>query len=156
GNRKSVATVREGTRDKMSAPHCLRTVARAFLLLATFQFCSFSAAPPCAAQEAPYRGRTLKILVGFPPGGGYDIYARTLARVLPSPLPDMPSVLVVNMPGAVSLTLANYLFNVAPRDGSEIGSVETFIPFEAFFGGSEVRFDPRKFAWIAGLNSEMT
>lgn len=105
------------------------------------------------AQDA---GKALKLMVGFPTGGGYDIYARVLARHLPQHLAGKPPVLVVNMPGAGSLTLTNHLFNVAPRDGSEIGSVETFIPFEAFFGGPSVRFDPRKFSWIAGLNSEMT
>jgi tripartite-type tricarboxylate transporter receptor subunit TctC len=96
------------------------------------------------------------VIVGFPTGGGYDVYARALVRFLPRHLAGTPPIMVVNMPGAGSLTLANYLYNVAPRDGSEIGSVETFIPFEAFFSGNEVRFDPRKFSWIAGLNSEMT
>jgi tripartite-type tricarboxylate transporter receptor subunit TctC len=112
--------------------------------------------PTQAIAQDFYAGKTLKILVGFPTGGGYDIYARALAKFLPRHIPGTPAVIVVNMPGAGSLTLANHLFNVAPRDGTEIGSVETFIPFEAFFGGASVRFDPRKFSWIAGLNSEMT
>src|ERR1043166_1768363 len=109
-----------------------------------------------SAQDPFYAGKTLKLIVGFPTGGGYDVYARAFARFLPRHVPGTPSVLTVNMPGAGSLTLANYMFNVAPADGSEIGSVETFIPFEAFYGGNEVRFDPPKFSWIAGLNSEMT
>jgi tripartite-type tricarboxylate transporter receptor subunit TctC len=140
----------------MSYPDCLRAVSQTFLLVAIFQFGCSAASTPATAQDISYTGRTVKVVVGFPPGGGYDIYARTLVRVLPRHLPGMPSVIVVNMPGAGSLTLANYLFNVAARDGTEIGSVETFIPFEAYFGGNEVRFDPRWFSWIAGLNSEMT
>jgi tripartite-type tricarboxylate transporter receptor subunit TctC len=115
-----------------------------------------SACNHAAAQDTFYAGKTLRLVVGFPTGGGYDIYARTLAKFLPRHVPGGPSVIVVNMPGAGSLTAANHLFNVAPKDGTEIGSVETFIPFEAFFGGSGVRFDPLKFSWIAGLNSEMT
>ena len=129
---------------------------RALVAMALCLFGCPCIAGQAAAQDRFYAGRTLKLMVGFPTGGGYDIYARTLARFLPRHVPGTPSVLIVNMPGAGSLTLANYLFNVAPADGSEIGSVETFIPFEAFYGGSEVRFDPRKFSWIAGLNSEMT
>jgi hypothetical protein len=131
-------------------------VAQTLLLLSICQLGWFAASTRSSAQDTFYRGKTVKVIVGFPPGGGYDVYARTLARVLPRHIPGTPPVMVVNMPGAGSLTLANYLFNVATRDGTEIGSVETFIPFEAFFGGNEVRFDPRSFSWIAGLNSEMT
>ena len=107
-----------------------------------------------AAQEPFYAGKTVKIVVGFPPGGGYDIYARTVAKFLPAHVPGAPSAVVVNMPGAGSLVAANYMFNVAPRDGTEIGSVESFIPFEAFYNGNGVRFDPLKYAWIGGLNAE--
>jgi len=134
----------------------VRAVSRALLLIVACQFTWLAIPLHVAAQDVISSGRPLKIIVGFPTGGGYDIYARTLGKFLPGHVPGTPPVMVVNMPGAGSLTLANYLFNVAPRDGSELGSVETFIPFEAFFGGNEVRFDPRKFSWIAGLNSEMT
>jgi tripartite-type tricarboxylate transporter receptor subunit TctC len=60
------------------------------------------------------------------------------------------------MPGAGSLVAANYMYNLAPKDGTEIASIETFIPFEAYYRGNGVRFDPRRFSWIAALNSEMT
>ena len=108
------------------------------------------------AQEPFFAGKTIKLIVGFPPGGGYDVYARLLAKHLPQHVPGNPTVIVSNMPGAGSLTLTNYLYNVAPKDGTEIGSVETFIPFEAYFMGVGVRFDPAQFSWIAALNSEMT
>jgi tripartite-type tricarboxylate transporter receptor subunit TctC len=140
----------------MALARCVPAAARTLLLIAACQIGGLGVSLDAAAQDPFYSGRTLKVIVGFPTGGGYDIYARTLARFLPRHVPGTPSAVVVNMPGAGSLALANYLFNVAPKDGSEIGSVETFIPFEAFFGGNEVRFDPRKFSWIAGLNSEMT
>lgn len=108
------------------------------------------------AQDSFYADKTIKVIVGFPPGGGYDIYARLLARHLPQYIPGTPKVIVTNMPGAGSLTLANYIFNVAPKDGTEIGSVETFIPFEAIFRGAGIRFNPSQYSWIGALNSEMT
>ncbi len=108
------------------------------------------------AQDSLYAEKTIKVIVGFAPGGGYDIYARVLARHLPQHILGAPKVIVTNMPGAGSLTLANYIFNVAPKDGTEIGSIETVTPFEAFFRGAGVRFDPSQFSWIGALNSEMT
>jgi tripartite-type tricarboxylate transporter receptor subunit TctC len=133
-------------------PRLLRAASRTLVLLAACQLGLTGATSGAVAQD----NKPLKVIVGFPTGGGYDVYARALVRFLPRHVAGTPPIMVVNMPGAGSLTLANYLYNVAPKDGSEIGSVETFIPFEAFFSGSEVRFDPRKFSWIAGLNSEMT
>jgi tripartite-type tricarboxylate transporter receptor subunit TctC len=108
------------------------------------------------AQEPFYTGKTIKVIVGFPPGGAYDVYARAVAKYLGRYIPGSPAVVVVNMPGAGSLVAANYMFNVAPKDGTEIASVETFIPFEAYYKGNGVRFNPRQFSWIAALNSEMT
>jgi len=108
------------------------------------------------AQEPFYAGKTIKLIVGFPPGGGYDVYARLLAKHLPQHVPGNPTVIVTNMPGAGSLTLTNYIYNIAPKDGTEIGSVETFIPFEAYFMGAGVRFHPAHFSWVGALNSEMT
>jgi tripartite-type tricarboxylate transporter receptor subunit TctC len=111
----------------------------------------------CAFAQAPfYQGKTLTIMVGFPPGGGYDIYARVLARYMGRHIPGEPQVIVQNMPGAGSLNLANHLYTLAPKDGTVIGSIETAMPFEAFFNPDAVRFDPLKFTWLIGLNSEIT
>jgi tripartite-type tricarboxylate transporter receptor subunit TctC len=140
----------------MSAVYRVRFTIFTVACLTAAQFVLIGFPKNVAAQDSFYAGRTLKVIVGFPPGGGYDIYARTFVRFLPRHIPGEPAVIPVNMPGAGSLTAANYIFNVAPRDGTEIGSVETFIPFEAFFKGHGVRFDPLKFSWIGGLNSEMT
>src|SRR5262245_9433086 len=68
-----------------------------------------------------YRGKTVTLIVGYSTGGGYDTYARILARHIGRHLPGQPAVVVQNMPGAGSLRAANYLFNVAPKDGSVIG-----------------------------------
>jgi tripartite-type tricarboxylate transporter receptor subunit TctC len=109
-----------------------------------------------SAQADFYKGKTVSLMVGFPPGGGYDVYARVVARHLPRHIPGTPNVIVQNMPGAGSLNLANHLYSVAPKDGTIIGSVESGAPFEAIFEGKGVRFDPFKFTWIGGLNKEVT
>src|ERR1700692_858117 len=73
------------------------------------------AAPLRAAESPPpfYAGKTVRILVGFGPGGGYDLYARTLGRFLGRHIAGEPAVIVQNMPGAGSLKVVNYLFNAA-------------------------------------------
>src|SRR5438874_12972925 len=76
------------------------------------------------------RGRTFQMIVGFSPGGGYDLYARTLARHIGKHLPGRPAVNVQNMPGAGSLKAANYLFNVAPKDGTVFGIFDLGLPLE--------------------------
>ena len=111
---------------------------------------------PVLAQSGAefYKGRQLTIIVGFPPGGGYDVYARVLARHISRFTPGAPTVVVQNMPGAGSLNLANHMYSVAPTDGTVMGSVESGAPFEYFYDGKGVRFDPLKFAWIGGLNED--
>src|SRR5262245_15407796 len=78
---------------------------------------------PAAAQNAAefYRGKTVTLTVGYSVGGGYDTYARILARHVGKYIPGNPAVVVQNMPGAGSLKAANYMFNVAPKDGTAIG-----------------------------------
>src|SRR3954469_12024312 len=75
---------------------------------------------PVAAQS--FQGKTVTIVVGFKPGGGYDATARLLARYLPKYLPGTPTVIVQNMPGANSLIAANYVYAAAKPDGLTIGT----------------------------------
>ena len=86
------------------------------LLLASL----FAPAPACAqsAVEAFYKGRTVDIMVGTVPGGGYDLYGRLLAQHLAKHIPGHPTVIVKNMPGAGHLRMTNWLYNVAPKDGT--------------------------------------
>ena len=78
--------------------------------------------PAARADEVAdfYKGKTVQLLVGYGPGGGYDIYARVLARHIGKYLPGNPNVVIQNMPGAGSLRAANYLYAVAPKDGIEV------------------------------------
>src|SRR5947209_6985718 len=109
------------------------------------------------AQSAPdfYRGRTVQVVVGFSPGGGYDLYARTLARHLGKHIPGRPAVNVQNMPGAGSLKAANYLFNVAPKDGTVFGTFDRGLPMEKLLGRVEgENFDATRFTWIGSITDE--
>src|SRR3954454_4325424 len=88
-----------------------------------------------------YRGKTVTIVVSNPPGGGYDLLARTIAPNLGRHIPGNPSVIVQNMPGAAGILATNHLFNIAPKDGSVLGSVSNTVPFEPLLGTAEARFD---------------
>jgi tripartite-type tricarboxylate transporter receptor subunit TctC len=101
-----------------------------------------------------FKGKTVNLVVGYGPGGGYDIYARVLARHLGAHIPGNPIVVVQNMPGAASMTAANYLFNVSPKDGTFLGTFDMNMPLIAFMGGnSNARFEPQKFTWLGSLSN---
>lgn len=105
--------------------------------------------------ESFYRGQNLRILVGYGPGTGYDVYARVLGRHIARFLPGQPTVVIQNMPGAASLTMTNYLYNVAPRDGSAIGLPARGLLIEPVFGNDNARYDGRKFTWIGSMSREV-
>jgi tripartite-type tricarboxylate transporter receptor subunit TctC len=102
-----------------------------------------------------YRGKNLRIYVGYGPGTGYDVYARLLGRHLPKHLPGHPGVIIQNMPGAASLTMTNYLYNVAARDGSAIGLPARNLFVEPLFGNDNARFDARKFNWLGSMSTDV-
>ena len=105
--------------------------------------------------EAFYRGQNLRILVGYGPGTGYDVYARVLGRHIARFLPGQPTIVIQNMPGAASLTMTNNLYNVAPRDGSSIGLPARGLLIEPLFGNDNARYDGRKFTWIGSMSREV-
>jgi tripartite-type tricarboxylate transporter receptor subunit TctC len=109
-----------------------------------------------AQNPAPfYRGKTVTVIVGFSPGGGYDLYARVLARHIGKHLPGAPNVTVQNMPGAGSLKAANYLYNVAPKDGTVFGTFDRGLPMERLLGRVEgENFDASRFTWIGSVTDE--
>jgi tripartite-type tricarboxylate transporter receptor subunit TctC len=106
-----------------------------------------------AAEAQEFRPRQITILVSFEAGGGYDIYGRLVARALPAHLPSRPAVIVQNMPGAGGLVGTNYLYSVAPRDGSMIGMVPQTVIIGQILGTSGGKYDARRFAWIGRMNS---
>jgi tripartite-type tricarboxylate transporter receptor subunit TctC len=100
------------------------------------------------AAEDFYRSKTVRIIVGFAPGGGFDAYARAIARHLGKHIPGNPSVVVENMTGAGSLISANYLYKLAKPDGLTIGNFHGNQIINQILGGAGIEFDARKIHWI--------
>ena len=106
------------------------------------------------SAETFYKGKTLNFVVALAAGGGYDQYARTLARHLDRHIPGSPTIVVQNMTGAAGMRATNWMYNVAPRDGLTIGMTQRSVLVEPLYGTKEATFDPTKFSWIASLNEE--
>jgi tripartite-type tricarboxylate transporter receptor subunit TctC len=117
---------------------------------------ALAAAAPMAAHAQYYAGKTITIVVGYKPGGGYDRTARILAKHLPDHIPGKPSIIVQNMPGANSLIAANHIYNVAKPDGLTIGTFNRNLPIAQLLKVDGVKFDMTKFAWIGSAASEST
>lgn len=110
------------------------------------------------AQEAAgnfYAGKNITLLVGSTPGGGYDTYARLIQRHLPRHMPGNPGVIVSNMPGAGSNIAANYIYNVAPKDGTFVGALYGGAPLEPLIGSAPVKHDPSKSQYIVSANNDV-
>jgi tripartite-type tricarboxylate transporter receptor subunit TctC len=129
---------------------------RGFVVGAALALLTALALPATAAAQPPYfQGKTITIYVGFGPGGGYDAYAQLLAGHLRRHIPGEPTVIVKHMPGAGSLVLMNYLFNVAPRDGTAFGIPASNSAFVPLIGSAQeqtaAKFDATKFGWLGSL-----
>jgi tripartite-type tricarboxylate transporter receptor subunit TctC len=114
------------------------------------------AALPARADDVAdfYKGKRVNLIVSYGPGGGYDVYARVLARHIGRHIPGNPNIVVQNMPGAGSLRGANYLYNVAPRDGTAFGTFARNMPMLGLLkSGQKVQFDPMKFTWLGSSSS---
>ena len=104
-----------------------------------------------------YSGKTVKVLVGFGTGGGYDLYARTLAHHMGRHIPGNPAFVVQNMPGAGSLKAVNYLYSVAPKDGTVLATFARGIVVEPLLSRTEgTQFDAAKFTWIGSIANEVS
>ena len=116
-----------------------------------------SLAPSISAADEFYKGKTIRLIVGYAAGGGYDTYARAIARHIGKRIPSNPSIIVENMDGASSLLSANFLYNKGEPDGLTVGSWNANLTTQQALGGRGVRFDARKFGWVGapskGLNA---
>lgn len=101
-----------------------------------------------------YQGRTVTVVVGSNAAGGYDTFARAVARYMGKHIPGSPTLIVRNMPGAGGMTATNFLYNNADKDGSVIGLVQNNTPFEPLFGTKEARYDPVRFNWLGSPSAE--
>jgi len=112
-------------------------------------------ASPVGAQGEPfYKGKQIRIIVGLSSGGGYDRAARMLARNIGKYIPGNPDVVVQNMPGASSVTAANYVWGVAKPDGLTILAPHNNVYLGQLSGQKEVQFDLPKFQWIGSLEND--
>ncbi len=110
----------------------------------------------CANEVADfYKGKTVTVYIGYGPGGGYDLYARTLARHMVKHIPGNPQALPSNMPGASSMTLGNFLAKIAPKDGTAFGAVNSALLFDPLFAGknSKAQFTGPDMTMIGNLTS---
>ncbi len=98
-----------------------------------------------------YRGKTVTVIVGYGPGGGYDIYSRLLARHLGNHIPGGPNVIVQNMPGAAGVVASNNIYVASPKDGTVIAAVDQNIPMFQLLGGKGVKYDATRFAWLGSM-----
>lgn len=103
-----------------------------------------------------FQDKTVQMYIGYSAGGGYDVYARLIARFLGSHIPGHPEVVPSNMPGAGSLRLANWLFNVAPKDGLAIGAVARGIAFDPLLNPVDNQYEATKFNWLGSANNEVS
>jgi tripartite-type tricarboxylate transporter receptor subunit TctC len=118
------------------------------LVLAALWLAAAGAAGRADAQESFFKGKTIRIIVGFSAGGGYDTYARLIARHLPKHIPGSPAVAVENMPGAGSMISANYVYKVAKPDGLTIGHFIGGLFLQQLLGKPGIEFDARRFEYI--------
>src|SRR5262245_60084449 len=124
---------------------------KAVLILATLLAWLQSGASRAIAQANCYEGKTIRIIVGFSPGGGYDALARMLSRHMPKYIPGQPSILVENMTGAGSLLAANHIFKVAKPDGLTMGHFSGGFAYRQVMGQPGIEFDVQKFVFVGAV-----
>ena len=111
-------------------------------------------AAPARAQDVAsfYHGKQITLVIGYGPGGGYDLYARMLGRFIGAHIPGNPTIVPQNMPGAGSRSAANWLYKVAPQDGTVIACLGQATPTDQALSQPGVQFDAGKFNWIGNLS----
>src|SRR5918999_1069275 len=127
--------------------------ARIAISILVWLFC-FTAPQAAPAQESFFKGKQIRIIVGLSSGGGYDRAARLVARHISKHIPGNPDVLVQNMPGASSVTAANYVWGVAKPDGLTLLAPHNNVYLSQLSGQKEVQFDLAKFHWIGSLEND--
>jgi len=101
-----------------------------------------------------YKGRAVSIIIGYSVGGGYDTYGRLLARYLGDHIPGRPTMVPQNMPGAGSIKAANYIYGVAAKDGTAIGTFGRTIPVAPLLAAAGAAFDGTKFTWLGSISKD--
>src|SRR4051812_40649315 len=131
-------------------------VAARLVALALAGALSILAAPAVRADAVAdfYKGKQVQLIISASVGGGYDIYARALARHLGNHIPGNPLIVPQNLPAAGGLGAANTLYNVSPKDGTVIALFQNTVPLEPFFENKQAQFDAAKFGWLGTPTTE--
>jgi tripartite-type tricarboxylate transporter receptor subunit TctC len=124
---------------------------RCAIVMASFIAGAVFSVPAQAADY--YAGKLLRIIVGTPPGGGYDAYGRLVGRYIANYIPGKPTVIVSNMPGASGTKAASYLYSIAPKDGTTIATFNKSMPVSQALGEFDVPFKTEEMAWIGSLST---
>lgn len=103
-----------------------------------------------------YRGKSIQLLIAYSVGGNYDLNARMLARYMGKHIPGNPNVVPQNFVGAAGLRLANFLYNVAPKDGMTIGMLGRGSAMEPVLGNNAAQFDSRRYTWLGSVSDEVS
>jgi tripartite-type tricarboxylate transporter receptor subunit TctC len=109
---------------------------------------------PANAADMYFKDKQIRLIVGSAAGGGYDAYGRLLSQYMRLHIPGNPTIIVQNMPGAGSLVAANYIYNVAPKDGTFFGAVNAMLATDPLLYPERVKFDPRQFRWLGSALRE--
>jgi tripartite-type tricarboxylate transporter receptor subunit TctC len=122
-------------------------------VIAGWVVAGFGAVPAVADPVAEfYKGKTVSLVVGHEVGSGYDVYGRVLARHLARHIPGQPTVVVQNMVGAAGMIASNWVYNIAPRDGTVVATFSASPIAEPILGNPAARFEPAKFTWIGNMD----
>jgi tripartite-type tricarboxylate transporter receptor subunit TctC len=116
----------------------------------------FLLAPDPAGADAVaefYKGRQVAMILSAGEGGGYASYAHAFAPYFSAHIPGKPKIIIQHLPGAGGIRAMNYLYSIAPKDGSTIGFVHSSVPFAPLFGIEGAKFDPRQMGWIGSINA---
>ena len=138
---------REQARGRFG-PHASRLAANAFFILLSLHPFNPLTLKPVFAQEPFYKGKTMRVIVGYAAGGGYDLYSRTIARHIGKHIPGHPTIIVENMTGAGSLIAANHVYKMAKPDGLTIGHFSGVLFLGQALGQKGIEFDALNFEYI--------
>ena len=125
------------------------------VLVAILALTSLVAPAHAQSVEQFYAGKSISLVVGFAPGGGYDIYARLLARHMTKHIPGQPKIVVQNMPGAGSMRAAQFVFSAAPKDGTAIGTFGRQMGITPLLTPN-ANYDGTKFGWLGSITNEVS
>jgi tripartite-type tricarboxylate transporter receptor subunit TctC len=108
-----------------------------------------------AADEDMFKGKTITVYIGFSPGGTYDLFGRMVTRYMAKHIPGQPNMVASNMPGAGSFTASNWLYRIAPKDGTALGTVSQTLAIDEALKSKGVQFKAAEFNWIGRVTSNV-